>query len=470
MISLNYDKLGKILLGIVKKFESNLLIFSIPYLHFVRGHPKYSFIYPEIFKKKEFQRRDDYSLKKKIFKNLSYLSQIISVKNFQTLTTKDALIINNIINKKDFHTKKNIYTNDLASILRKNNINSVSVFRNFTNLAYNNTSNKFVLPKLHFFKWEICTALKLIREKLKYNFFLNKKKLKLNKLEVFYLKRSLKFINLFGAMSTLRISTQIDYIIKKVKPKLIFIPIEGHVWEKQLIKSIKLKYKNIRIIGIQFSSITEKDNTIKISLGKIYEPDLLICNKYFNFFIVKKNKIFHNSKILYNNLLIEKQQIHKKKFKKLNCLITPELNFIEVQKFLSLVLKIHSQNKKIKFTIKLHPQTSKDEIKEIKKKLNSSIIISNKSLNQELKKNNILIYRGSTSCFEAANNGLWLLYYDTKNFDINPFKELKLKNNYFSNDLEFLKIIDNLKKKKKFKINQVFKTKKNQNFLNGNYK
>ena len=171
MISLNYDKLGKILLGIVRKFESNLIIFSIPYLHFVRGHPKYSFIYPEIFKKKEFQRRNDYSLAKKIFKNLSYLSQTITVKNFQTLTNKDALIISNIINKKDFHSKKNIYTNDLASILKKNNINAVSVFRNFTNASYKNTSDKFVLPKLHFFIWEICTALKLIKKKIKYNFF-----------------------------------------------------------------------------------------------------------------------------------------------------------------------------------------------------------------------------------------------------------------------------------------------------------
>lgn len=470
MISLNYNKLGKILLSIVKKFESNLFIFSIPYLHFVRGHPKYSFIYPEIFQKREFQRRNDYNLSKKIFKNLSYLNQITSIKNFHTLTNKDALIVSNLINKKDFYSNRNIYTNDLASILKKNNINSVTVFRNFTNLNFKNTSNKIVLPKLHFFIWEICIALRLIKEKIKYNFFLNKKKLKLNEEEIFYLNKSLRFINLFGAMSTLRISEQVHYIIKKVKPKLIFIPIEGHVWEKQLIKSIRLKYNNIKIIGIQFSSITEKDNTFRKSLGKIYEPDLLICNKYSNFFIVKKNKIFRNSKVLFNNLLIEKQKIQKKKFKKINCLITPELNPFEVQKFLSLVLKIHSQNKKIKFTIKLHPQTSKDEVNKLRGKFNSSIKISSKSLRYELKQNNILIYRGSTSCFEAANNGLWLLYYDTKNFDINPFKELKLKNNYFSNDVEFLKIVDNLKKKKKFKTNQVFKINKNQNFLNGNYK
>ena len=44
-----YQKVGKILTKILKKFQRNRIIFSIPYLHFVRQHPKFSFIYPEVF-------------------------------------------------------------------------------------------------------------------------------------------------------------------------------------------------------------------------------------------------------------------------------------------------------------------------------------------------------------------------------------------------------------------------------------
>ena len=65
---------------------------------------------------------------------------------------------------------------------------------------------------------------------------------------------------------------------------------------KNLIKNIKLKYKNIKLFGIQFSSIIEKDNPFKKSLGKLYEPDVLICNKYLNFLIVKKNKFLNIQK------------------------------------------------------------------------------------------------------------------------------------------------------------------------------
>ena len=147
---------------------------------------------------------------------------------------------------------------------------------------------------------------------MKFNFFKRNKR-ELTKLENYYLKKSFKLINLFGALSTLRTTKQVQDIIEHVKPDMIFLPIEGHVWEKNLIKNIKLKYKNIKLFGIQFSSIIEKDNPFKKSLGKLYEPDVLICNKYLNFLIVKKNKFFKYSKTIYNNLRIDKKKNLKRK-------------------------------------------------------------------------------------------------------------------------------------------------------------
>ncbi len=467
MNNLNYEKLGKVLSKIVKKFERNPIIFSIPYLHFVRGHPKYSFLYPEIFEKEEFKNSQDYNLMKKVIKNMGYFGE---VKSFKYLRNKKALIVNNIINEKEFYSNNSFYTSELNKILKKKNISFVNVYRNFTNKTYKNTSNKFILSKLYHFSWEILTAYKLILEKMKFNIFKRNKR-ELTKLENYYLKKSFKLINLFGALSTLRTTKQVQDIIEHVKPDMIFLPIEGHVWEKNLIKNIKLKYKNIKLFGIQFSSIIEKDNPFKKSLGKLYEPDVLICNKYLNFLIVKKNKFFKYSKTIYNNLRIDKKKkFKKKKFSKINCLITPELNFLEVEMFIEFILTICKKNKDINFTLKLHPQTSQNDKDKIKKKINNQIKISSKSLKEEFIENNVLIYRGSSSCFEALNNGLWLLYYDTKKYDINPIKEIKLKNNYFSNDIEFLKIIDNLKNITKVKVNKYYYPQQNQRFLNGNYK
>ncbi len=467
MNKLNYEKLGKILLNIVKKFEKNPIIFSIPYLHFVRGHPKYSFIYPEIFEKGEFKISKDYSLIKKIIKNLGYFDE---VKSFRYLKNKKALIVNNIINEKEYNSNNSFYTGELNEILKKKNISFVNVYRNFTSKTYKNTSNKFILSKIYNFSWEILTVCKLFLEKIKFIFLkINNKKL--TKLENYFLKKSFKIINLFGALSTLRTTQQVQDIIEHVKPDMIFLPIEGHVWEKNLIKNIRLKYKNIRLYGIQFSSIIEKDNPFKKSLGKLYEPDVLICNKYLNFLIVKNNKFFKYSKIIYNDLRInKKKKLKKKNFSKINCLIAPELNLFEVEKFIEFILTICKKNREINFTLKLHPQTSKNDTDKIKKKINNQIKISTKNLKEEFIENNVLIYRGSSSCFEALNNGLWLLYYDSKKYDINPVREIKLKDNYFSNDIEFLKIIDNLKNITKVKVNKFYYPQQNQRFLNGNYK
>ena len=55
-------------------------------------------------------------------------------------------------------------------------------------------------------------------------------------------------------------------------------------------------------------------------------------------------------------------------------------------------------------------------------------------------------------------------------YDINPLKGLKLKNNYFFKDIEFYRIINYLKLKKKHKLNKLLYSKNNQNFLNENKK
>ena len=101
----------------------------------------------------------------------------------------------------------------------------------------------------------------------------------------------------------------------------------------------------------------------------------------------------------------------------------------------------------------------------IKKQLKFIAKISVGNLNEEIKNNNVLIYRGSTACFEAAEKGLWLLYHNTGKFNINPIHELKLKKNNFSNDIEFFKIIDSLNSDTKLKFNKIFYPKKNQIFI-----
>lgn len=471
MFKISYNHLSKIFNKIVKKYRKNTIIFNIPYLHFVREHPKFAFIYPEVFKDKYFLKREEYSFSKKVKKNLHNLRELPKKKHYKTLTYKDALIITNLVNENDILTNYDNYTFDLQSILKKKKISSLKIYRNFTDKKFSINSNKIVLPKLNYLSWEIMTIIKILIQSIKIKFFDENKDIKLNKIENYFLKKASNYINLFGSLNTLRILKQIQDIVDFTNPKFLFLPIEGHVWEKSLIKNIKTKYKKIKVIGIQFSSIIKNDHTIKKSYGKIYEPHILICNNYLNYLIIKKNKLFRNSKILFNNLSLNKIKKQKiKNFKKISCLIAPELNMIEVNKFIFLIKQIKLLDNKINFTLNLHPQTHKKNYQKIKKELKNISIVSQKKLDIELNKNNILIYRGSTACLKALQKGLWLLYYNSDEYDINPLKEIKLNKNYFFNHIEFIKIIDYLKNNKKNKINKILNPKKNQSFLNENQK
>lgn len=465
-----YQKVGIILTKILKKFQLNKIIFSIPYLHFVRQHPKFSFIYPEVFVNSEL-KDNSYSLIRKINKNIKLILQASENRKIKVLKNREAIIISNLININNYKTNNNHYTNDLAKILNKEKISTLTIFRNFTNKSpkyFKRSNDKFILPKLNNISWEIFTLIKIIKEKyqiiFKYKKYLNN----INKDHLYFFQKSLNLINLFGAISSLRITSQIKNIIKQTKPKVLFLPIEGHAWEKVLIRDLKEEFNNIKIIGIHFSSIINNDFTIRQNLPKIFQPDFLICNKYHNYKIIKKKKIFRKSKILFNDLKKEKKYKKKiiKSYKKIRCLVAPELNFSEVIHFIKLINKISNKNESIKFTIKLHPSTPRKEINKIIKLENKNIKLSqSKSILIEYSNHNIIMYRGSTTCFDAAMNGLWLMYYNKDDFDINPLQELNLKYNNFSDEYEFLKIVKKLDKLKKNK-NKYFDGHQNQNFIN----
>ena len=189
MYYLSYKKLSKILKKIAKKYKNNSIIFNIPYLHFVRGHPKFSFIYPEVFQNNQFSERSEYNLFFKIKKNLNFLNQLPEKNKFKVLSKKKVLILSNLINKNDFSSNSDIYTNDLQVILNKKKITNLKVLRNFTPNTYRDKSNKIVLPKLNFLSWEIITILKILKERIKTQLFLKKKKDYFKKTEKYFFKK-----------------------------------------------------------------------------------------------------------------------------------------------------------------------------------------------------------------------------------------------------------------------------------------
>lgn len=464
----SYQQVGKILTNILIKYKQNKIIFSIPYLHYVRQHPKFSFIYPEVFSKSDV-KDNSYNLYKKIIKNIRLIFESRDNNRIEFLKNKKVVVISNLININDYKKNYSHYTNDLLEILAQKKISTLTVFRNFTEKSpsyFELSDDKINLPRINYIYWEFNKLTKIFLEKFKINLKYKFKSCDYNHL--YFLRKSTRLINIFGALSSLRISFQIRKIVHQVKPKVIFIPIEGHAWEKVLIRDLKDEFSNLKIIGIHFSSIIKNDITLKQNFGKKFQPHYLICNKYLNYKIMKKYNYFKNSELIYDNLKIKQNLKIKKKisFKKIKCLVTPELNFSEVILFLDLIKKIVKKDSTIIFTLKLHPSTSNEQTFKIKKLLNkNTVLCKSKSISKEYNKNNIIIYRGSTTCFDAMQNGLWVMYYNKDNFNINPLERLNLKLNNFSNEIEFLKMIEKIKKLKHKQSSKYFSQINNTNFL-----
>ena len=110
------------------------------------------------------------------------------------------------------------------------------------------------------------------------------------------------------------------------------------------------------------------------------------------------------------------------------------------------------KNKSINFYLRLHPNLENSTISHVKKKCNKNIIISKKTLLEDLNNCNVLIYKGSSICIDALKKGLWPVYYNNSKFNIDPIKTLDIKKNYFFNIKQFLDIL-----KTKQKINQKIK-------------
>ena len=127
------------------------------------------------------------------------------------------------------------------------------------------------------FTYEFNLIIKILCKKIFYEILIFLKIIPLDKDKKYFLKRAISFKNISGAAHTIRLCDQIDEYLSKFKPRYFVLTIEGNSWEKILIRHIKNKYKNVFIIGVQFSTIYSFDYPLKKKIGKIFEPDFLIC-------------------------------------------------------------------------------------------------------------------------------------------------------------------------------------------------
>ena len=437
----NYKKLINRFNKFLNINKKNINIVALSFLHVLR--PQHDLI--KNFNNFSFKYRITYHIKFTLIKLLKSFFKKTNKKKYFSKNL-DLLIISNFTNINNLNKKNDLYFGNLQTEIQKKKINCCTVFRNFTKyhiseiIKKNRTKSYFFLEDFDSLKNEIINFFILINEffKFKFNLIPGKKILHSD-------IKKFSFFNFLTGLSNLRLSNQIINFVKKNKPKIVLFTLEGHSWEKVLTYKLKEKFPNLIVIGYQFSVISKNTNSLFLRIDSKFETDFIFTkNKIHKKIFVSRG--FNKNKIkVLGNLKIKNFKIIKKNTMNKNIIFCPEALDYENEVMYNFAKKCAKNIKNYNFIFRPHPSYKKKFISEYK-----NLIISKTSLHEDLTKSKILIYRGSSVCYEASLYNILPLYLKIKNeISIDPLYQFQKKEFQILMIRDLKKIIYNISNMKK---------------------
>ena len=422
----------------------------INFFNVLKHHPSEMSVYNKLInKKKDNKFQLDNSLFKKIKKYFTNIFNEISEKEnvIDNKIYPKIVILSNINrDKKQYSVYKDFYYGSLAKFFKND---FLFVYRNYlpnrSNLLLEKFDNKkkiLILNK----KSNLLNEIRIILKSL-YIFILCKKLYfqTKNSFKRKFLKEGSKYKTVASCIANLRLVYQIERVLKKTNPSIFIYTFEGHAWEKALCSHIKKKFPKIKIYGYQFSTIFKNHNIFDFYKNKDHIPHIILTKGKINYNKLINSPLnnFANIEIIgFNNKKFPLQK--KYSFEKNVCLIAPELIRMEVSMMFNFSKKISLENQDIQFIFRKHPSNEINEYftkKEIKN-LPNNFSISKGTLEDDIKKSSFIMYRGSSVVLECVLKGLWPIYLDIEETNIDMMHKISKKNRVIKKISDFKKIVN----------------------------
>ena len=247
--------------------------------------------------------------------------------------------------------------------------------------------------------------------------------------------------------NTLSFTQKIKKIVKRTKIKFFFSTFEGHSFEKNLISHFNKR--KIKTFGYFFSVIRNFDSCIFYDFEKKTTPLYILFTGQVvkKIFLKKIKSSFEDTKfdiMGYTRPVKKIKSNSKKKF----ILICPEGFYNETEKMLNFAQKLLSKYNKIRIIFRLHPEIKISNIKFPKYlKKNDRFIFSKNTLEEDLSKSKLLLYRGSSVCINAINNNIIPIYLNLGDYlNIDPLYEIN--KNIVNSTKDVKKYLDFIDQKK----------------------
>lgn len=346
----------------------------------------------------------------------------------------EILIISNIVSIDNL--KKDLYFGNLDKSLNKKKIKTIKAFRNFTYKKSSELSKIMKNDNIIFSKrLNYLTELKfvcLIFKEILVFIFLNKYR---------YIKKYIKLRDFFSIASNLRLVSQIEEVIKVIKPKIIIFTYEGHAWERLLVNLCKTKYKSINTIGYQFSTIKSNQIGFFMKLQKNYNPHYIATTGQKTFDLIKKKIDFAKIFKLGSANFIKRKN---KKIKKNDLLVALDSEPNELFKMVDFCIDFSRKNIEFNIIIRLHPifKNNSKIVSKILLKIKrfKNISMSEESLEKDLQKTRYLLFTDTAICITCLNYNVIPIFFVNK-FSKNIFDDNFPKKNIIKNIIDLKNIL-----------------------------
>ncbi len=247
--------------------------------------------------------------------------------------------------------------------------------------------------------------------------------------------------------STLRVAKQIQILIKNVKPKCVVVTYEGQAWERLVCSTIKEKDPSIQFFAYQHAAVFKFQHSMMRKLQNSFNPDVILTSG--NIAKQQLEERGAGTLALVRVLGSEKSIKTPKTIDSLDsnkvCLVVPEGIESECNMIFEFSIKCAIEHPNIQFIWRLHPFMNFTRLIDNNnrlKNLPNNIILSTKSLVEDVSLSSYVLYRGSTAVVHAISSGVVPIYLSVDGEQyINPLYECKYGNNIVQTISDFKNVV-----------------------------
>jgi hypothetical protein len=276
-----------------------------------------------------------------------------------------------------------------------------------------------------------------------------------------------------GALTVLRMASQIGALAAILQPKTIVITYEGHAWERVAFASARSRHPSVRCIGYQHAALFKLQHAIRRNLSPQYNPDHILTAGEITQAQLSRAPGLREIPVtvLGSNRgsigSLEKGQTAAGTQGRIwgkapACLVIPEGIASECDTLFNFALVCAQLLPQIRFIWRLHPILSFESLVSKNKKfrqLPANVEMSRMPINQDLERCRWALYRGTTAVMQAVLSGLRPIYLKLADeLSIDPLHELNTFRVTIESPEDFLRIInvdlndDRNSEEKEFKV------------------